>query len=439
MQGIPSRTALDFIQNHYAPGNQNQVLTTIEGAGPLGLDITVVPPRSKCVPNFIGVIIDAAKRALSLDKPEVAALALFRRHLVEKFGQTGAQIANSLKGRHITVGTAQSALRQAEAHVLTDQKYQEILGKSASHGGPSTQASRKAAWQQAEAHVGMHQRFQKLAAMKGYAATTPPGADVIDRNTRQFFSIDKDSGVATLKQPHSRSFSSASFDPQGNTRTGSSQARGKPDALPTLPERIKAWVKTGIETLPTTAKGEASDPHVDLLEASVVRQDISRECRYTINSQRLIADKGVHGTPDASKFAKDARALLPEGPSGDQIFLAFCSFCNQDSLNTMEAALMEKSLLTLMPTPNRKGLDPIEFEVSDSGDGSWNLQCVMLQQVGVLADISDPAGGQATLETPGELLKKIGCQVKFADGKAYIASITTDLILSRSDPAQGAA
>lgn len=439
MQGIPSRTGLDSILNHYAPGGQNQVLTTIEGSGPLGLKFTVIPPRSPWMPNFIGVIIDAARSALSLDKPEVAALALFRRNLVDKFGQTGAEIANSLKGRHITVGAAQSALRQAEAHVLIHQKYQEILGTQAAQGSPSTEASQKTAWQQAEAHVGMHQRFQKLDAMKGYAATTAPGADVIDRNTRQFFSINRDTGTATIKQAHSRSFSSASFDPQGVTQAGSSQGSRKSDALQALTEKIHAWTRKELERLPTTVKGEESNPHVDILEASMVSRDISRQCQYMINGQQLVAGKDVHGKPDAGRFAQDARALLPEGPGGDEIFLAFCSFCNQDSLNTMEATLMEKSLLNLMPTPNRKGIDPIAFEVSDGGDGSWHLQCAMLQQVGMLADISDPAGGQATLESPGELLKKIDCQVKFADGKAYIASITADLILTRSDPAQGAA
>ncbi len=250
MQGIPSRTGLDSILNHYAPGGQNQVLTTIEGSGPLGLKFTVIPPRSPWMPNFIGVIIDAAKSALSLDKPEVAALALFRRNLVEKFGQTGAEIANSLKGRHITVGTAQSALRQAEARVL------------------------------------MHQRFQKLDAMKGYAATTPPGADVIDRNTRQFFNINQDTGTATIKQPHSRSFSSASFDPPGVPQAGSSQGSRKSGALPTLPEKIHAWAKMELERLPTTVKAKESNPHVDILEASVVSRDISRQCPYIINGTR---------------------------------------------------------------------------------------------------------------------------------------------------------
>ncbi len=147
----------------------------------------------------------------------------------------------------------------------------------------------------------------------------------------------------------------------------------------------------------------------------------------------------MYGRPDASSFAKDARALLPEGPIGDEIFLAFCSFCNQDSLNTMEDTLGATSQLQLMKTPNRKDLDPIAFEVSNTGDGSWHLQCVMLQQVGALTDFTNLAMGQAILESPGELLKKIDCQVKFADGKAYIASVDTDLILTRSDPAQGAA
>lgn len=439
MQGIHAQTGLDSLLSRYAPGSQSQILTTTEGSGSLELKFTVIPPRSKWIPSFIGVIIDAAKSALSLDKPEVAALALFRRNLGEKFGQNGEKIANSLQGRRITVGTALSALRRAEAHVLVHQKYLAILEKNTQAGIPTTDATQKDAWEVADTHVRMLQKFQTLSAMKNYAESTPPGADAIDRNPRQFFTFDRNTGSSKITQPHARSVSSTAFDTQGKAQSLSPRISEKSNAPPPVNEKLLNEAKKLIENLTQTVKGDDSNYYSNMLKASPVLMDISRDNIYKINGKQLIVEKSIHGIADSGKFASDVRASLPPGEIGDQLFLAFCSLCNQDSLGTMYVGFVDRTNLNLMQKVNSKTLDPIAFEVSSAADGSWNFQCAILKQVAILADITAQEGGQTTLDRPGEMLQKLDFQVKFADGKAYIASIATDWILNRTDPAEGAA